>query len=114
MSCLVCGAAGSAFDLDKVESSNCKDGCIPRTSFYTKTEVDELLKQFGTPEQMALFFSKLEFNQLDTIHKTLLGAINELEEDEKHFYDKSAVFDAINSMTPEQIRTILALADALA
>lgn len=112
MACSKCGQTEIIVNTsyNKNERSQCGCNSLPLTSFLTKIETENLLKNFGDQTQLAKSVDELQFNNLITDDKHLTGAVDELKADEKKFYAISPIMDEINTLTTEQIRKILSLA----
>lgn len=112
MLCSKCGTANTVFNLDN-ELNDCDHSKLPKDSFFTKTEVVEYLKTFGDPNEFAVFLQGLTINELQTMNKTLFGALKELYNIAESKVDKTEAMLELSTLTHDQLMTLKSLINVL-
>lgn len=96
-----------------ISKCDCSKKVLDNTQFPTKEEVLKLIENFNSPEDLALFLTNLEFNELQTVSKTIFGALIELKATLDTKLDKNATNEYISSKDLNEIQTMFSFITTL-
>lgn len=98
----------------KIKNNDCEEcNKLSQLSFYTKTEVQNLIKTMGLPEDVEKVINNLLILWQDGTKSNIIDAINLILTNLDKKQDKSDVLDYLSTKTKSEIDDIIALASLL-